>query len=101
LPAPDLDISRAGATAIAEFAAVGLPMVLVPYPYAAAGHQELNADAMVQGGAAVKIADRDFTADRFLAVLSDPQLDLARMGENAKKLGRPDAARQIAEAIWT
>ncbi|MFA5114142.1 MAG: undecaprenyldiphospho-muramoylpentapeptide beta-N-acetylglucosaminyltransferase [Candidatus Margulisiibacteriota bacterium] len=100
LAGADLVVSRAGATALAEFTVVGLPMVLVPYPYAAEDHQELNADVMVRGGAARKIADRDFTAERFLALLNDRTLDLPRMGENAKKLARPAAARLIAEALW-
>ncbi|MCU0641536.1 MAG: undecaprenyldiphospho-muramoylpentapeptide beta-N-acetylglucosaminyltransferase [Candidatus Margulisbacteria bacterium] len=101
LVSADLVISRAGATAIAEFTAAGLPMVLVPYPYAAAGHQDHNADALVKAGAALKIADRDFTAARLLALLEDGALDLAALAARSRKFARPEAAKRIAEAIWT
>jgi UDP-N-acetylglucosamine--N-acetylmuramyl-(pentapeptide) pyrophosphoryl-undecaprenol N-acetylglucosamine transferase len=100
LASADLVISRAGATAIAEFAAVGLPMILVPYPHAAEGHQELNADALVKAGAAVKIADRDLTAEKILSLLDSQTLDLAALSANSRRFARPDAARLIAEAIW-
>jgi UDP-N-acetylglucosamine--N-acetylmuramyl-(pentapeptide) pyrophosphoryl-undecaprenol N-acetylglucosamine transferase len=100
LASADLVISRAGATAIAEFTAAGLPMVLVPYPHAAEGHQDLNADAVAQAGAAIKVSDRDFTAEKLLSILSDRSLDLVKMGERARSLAHPEAARLIAEALW-
>src|SRR5258708_26054276 len=51
LASADLVVARAGGSAIAEMTAVGVPMVLVPYPYAG-GHQRLNAEPVERAGAA-------------------------------------------------
>src|SRR6266576_6386876 len=58
----DLVVSRAGVGTIAEAAAVGLPMILVPGTFGG-GHQEENASAMVAAGAAIRIADEELTGD--------------------------------------
>ena len=102
LAAADLVISRAGATAIAEFTCRGLPMVLVPFPYSAEGHQDLNARAVAEAGAGRVVADQEFTADKFAELAAGRGLDLAQMGAAAKRLGRPDAAAKIVERMtWT
>lgn len=54
--AADLVISRAGAGSIAEMVFCNAPMVLVPYPFAAHDHQNLNAEMMARYGAAKKIS---------------------------------------------
>lgn len=51
LRAADCTISRAGATSLAEISALGLPALLVPFPYAAEDHQTTNARAYVERGA--------------------------------------------------
>ena len=58
----DLVVSRAGVSTIAEATAVGLPMVLVPGTFGG-GHQEENAAAMVEAGAASRIADDQLTGE--------------------------------------
>jgi UDP-N-acetylglucosamine--N-acetylmuramyl-(pentapeptide) pyrophosphoryl-undecaprenol N-acetylglucosamine transferase len=99
LAAADLVVSRAGATALAEFACRGLPMVLVPFPYSAEGHQELNARAVVEAGAGTLVADNDFTPEKFVALLSEAGLDLAGMSLAARRMARPGAAAEIVERI--
>ncbi|MDD4179026.1 MAG: undecaprenyldiphospho-muramoylpentapeptide beta-N-acetylglucosaminyltransferase [Candidatus Margulisbacteria bacterium] len=99
LAAADLAVSRAGATAIAEFCARGLPMILVPFPYSAEGHQDLNAAMLAEAGAAVVVKNADFTAEKFLSLLGG-QLDLVGMGKAAGALARINAARIIVENIY-
>ncbi len=102
LAAADLAVSRAGATALAEFTCRGLPMVLVPFPYSAEGHQELNARAVAEAGAGIMVQDGEFTPERFAALVSGQGLDLAAMGAASQQLGRPDAAAKIVERMtWT
>jgi UDP-N-acetylglucosamine--N-acetylmuramyl-(pentapeptide) pyrophosphoryl-undecaprenol N-acetylglucosamine transferase len=60
----DLVLARAGASTLAELAAVGRPAILVPYPHAAGDHQAANAEAVARSGAAVVVSDRDFDAGR-------------------------------------
>ncbi len=99
--ASDLAVSRAGATAIAELELVGLPSLLVPYPYATEGHQMKNARAMEKAGASVVVPDSDFTADVLVSEmreLTGRRERLLAMADAARKLARPDAAVRVARA---
>jgi UDP-N-acetylglucosamine--N-acetylmuramyl-(pentapeptide) pyrophosphoryl-undecaprenol N-acetylglucosamine transferase len=60
--AADLVICRAGASSLAELARLGKPAILVPYPHAAENHQEANARAFEQSGAAVVLHDNELSA---------------------------------------
>ena len=59
LAAADLLVGRAGSSTLAEAAALGLPMVVVPYPHAG-GHQRANARSLERAGAARVVDDADF-----------------------------------------
>jgi len=96
----DLVLCRAGATTIAELLIVGLPAILVPYPYAADDHQRRNAEAVQAGGAATLILDRDLSPERLadeLVRLLDDADRRQQMGAAARALGRPEASRLVAE----
>jgi UDP-N-acetylglucosamine--N-acetylmuramyl-(pentapeptide) pyrophosphoryl-undecaprenol N-acetylglucosamine transferase len=100
--ASNLAISRSGAGGVLEFASVGLPSVLIPYPHAADNHQEKNADAFELAGAAVKIRKDDADPEKLggiiVDLLSNPN-QLARMSERAKLLAKIDAAKDIVETV--
>jgi UDP-N-acetylglucosamine--N-acetylmuramyl-(pentapeptide) pyrophosphoryl-undecaprenol N-acetylglucosamine transferase len=95
----DLIVSRAGVSTIAEAAAVGLPMILVPGTFGG-GHQEENAAAMVQAGAAAGIADADFTGGALLNALDRLDSDRLRaMARASQAAGRRDAAERVLAVL--
>ena len=93
-----LIVCRAGASTLAEITAVGRASLLVPYPFAANNHQEVNARFLGQAGAAEIILNKDFTgtvfAGKIRQFISAPDI-LAGMEEAARRLARPDAAKEI------
>gem|GEM_PF-47986 len=94
LAAADLVVGRAGSSTLAEVTAMGLPMVVVPYPHAA-GHQRANAGNLVEAGAARLIDDDAFDAEALLdaaRLLEDPAAHAA-MSAAARALARPGAGR--------
>ncbi len=101
LAAADLVVARAGGS-LFELAAHGRPAILVPYPHAAADHQTTNARWMARAGAAVTIPDAELNAARLAretaTLLADPQR-LRAMAAASARLGRPDAAREVAREL--
>ncbi|WP_018140225.1 undecaprenyldiphospho-muramoylpentapeptide beta-N-acetylglucosaminyltransferase [Thioalkalivibrio sp. ALJ7] len=95
----DLVICRAGALTVAEIAAAGLPAVFVPYPHAVDDHQTANAEALVQAGAAWRIADADLSADRVYGLLAPLDRETLRgRAVRAREQACPDTARRLADA---
>ena len=100
LAAADLVVGRAGSSTLAEVTALGLPIVIVPYPHAA-GHQTANARQLVEAGAGRLVDDADFGAEALLeaaSLLEDPAAHLA-MSAAARSLGRPGAAEAVADLV--
>ncbi|MGE5314717.1 MAG: undecaprenyldiphospho-muramoylpentapeptide beta-N-acetylglucosaminyltransferase [Acidobacteriota bacterium] len=99
--ASDLAVCRSGATTLAELTRLGKPAILVPYPHAAANHQELNARALVEAGAARMIEDAKVGAELRAAVtaLVNDAEGMETMRRKSRALGKPDAGRMIAERI--
>lgn len=100
LASADLVVGRAGSSTLAEVSAMGVPIVVVPYPHAA-GHQRANARALVDAGAARLIEDEAFDAGALLdaaTLLDDAPRHLA-MSAAARGLGRPGAAAAVAEIV--
>jgi UDP-N-acetylglucosamine--N-acetylmuramyl-(pentapeptide) pyrophosphoryl-undecaprenol N-acetylglucosamine transferase len=97
----DLVLSRAGAGTISEVSAAGIPLVLVPGPFAG-GHQRLNVKPYEAAGAAVSIPDAECDGPRLTRELSDIVHDPARYSKMVTamgSLGRPHAAQEVARLI--
>ncbi|HXQ52311.1 MAG TPA: undecaprenyldiphospho-muramoylpentapeptide beta-N-acetylglucosaminyltransferase [Stellaceae bacterium] len=97
-----LVISRAGASTVAELAAIGRPALLVPYRHAADDHQTANAKSLAASGAAWVMTESEFTpqalAARLALLLASPaQLEAAARA--AHRIGRPDAAERLADIV--
>ncbi|KAF0181932.1 MAG: UDP-N-acetylglucosamine--N-acetylmuramyl-(pentapeptide) pyrophosphoryl-undecaprenol [Nitrospirae bacterium] len=96
----DVVLCRAGATTLAEITAIGKPAVLVPYPFAASNHQELNAKKLEDMGAARVIFDRDLSGERVAEIFRTLYLDerlRAGIKRSAAAFGRVDAADRIVQ----
>lgn len=99
----DVVVCRAGALTLAELCAVGVGSVLVPFPQAVDDHQTRNAQYLVERGAALLLPQSDDLAPRLRAVLAELAGDPARrlaMARAARALARPDAAREVAAAVF-
>jgi UDP-N-acetylglucosamine--N-acetylmuramyl-(pentapeptide) pyrophosphoryl-undecaprenol N-acetylglucosamine transferase len=100
--AADAVVARAGATSIAELTVCGLASLLIPYPHATADHQDANARELERAGAALVLPQYGTSAtqlaDAVDGLLGDPAR-LAAMTAAARKLGRPDATRDIVAEL--
>ncbi|MBT8358624.1 MAG: undecaprenyldiphospho-muramoylpentapeptide beta-N-acetylglucosaminyltransferase [Desulfobacterales bacterium] len=94
----NLIICRAGATTVAELAAVGKGVIFIPFPFAADNHQVLNARTFTEAGAAEMILQQDLTGrvltEKIEYYASNKKV-LEAMASRAKSLGKPDAAKAI------
>lgn len=100
----DLALCRGGASTWAEITVVGLPAIIVPYPYHRDRQQERHARIAERHGAAVVLQDAATTADSIAAIAAPLLADTARleaMAARAKELGRPEAARKLADVVRT
>jgi UDP-N-acetylglucosamine--N-acetylmuramyl-(pentapeptide) pyrophosphoryl-undecaprenol N-acetylglucosamine transferase len=99
LAAVDLVLARSGST-VWEVAAAGRPAVFVPYPFATADHQALNAQYFVRAGGAIMVRelDLDDVPEIVRSLLDDP-VRLAQMGRAMLEAARPNAAEEIADEL--
>lgn len=98
----DLVVCRAGASTVAELAAVGLPAVFVPLPNAIDDHQTANARALVQAGAAFLVAQTDRLADALSVSLSSLTAQRLRaMAQATQALGAREALPRFLQQIET
>jgi UDP-N-acetylglucosamine--N-acetylmuramyl-(pentapeptide) pyrophosphoryl-undecaprenol N-acetylglucosamine transferase len=83
---------------IAELSAGGMASVLVPFPFAVDDHQTANARFLADQGAAILLPQKDMAPERLAGVIGG--LDRAKllgMARRARALGKPDAARVVAQ----
>jgi UDP-N-acetylglucosamine--N-acetylmuramyl-(pentapeptide) pyrophosphoryl-undecaprenol N-acetylglucosamine transferase len=97
----DLVLCRGGAGTLNELAAFGLPAIIVPLP-AADGHQEHNAQLLVNANAARMILQKDLTPERLIEEIQSLRANAElreTLRRNIKQFHRPRAAEAIAKAI--
>ncbi len=96
----DLVISRAGASTVAELTSIGKASILIPYPYAAYNHQEMNARRLLSRGACELILDRELNgevlAKRINKILTNPEI-MKEMEMASLAFGKPHAGEKIIE----
>jgi len=91
----DIVVSRAGATTLAELTALGKPALLIPYPYAAGQHQELNARKLLEMGAA-KILKGEPLAESIRELFKNETMR-REMQRISRSVGRPDACAKVVD----
>jgi UDP-N-acetylglucosamine--N-acetylmuramyl-(pentapeptide) pyrophosphoryl-undecaprenol N-acetylglucosamine transferase len=97
--AADLVVCRAGASSLAELAHLGKPAILIPYPFAAADHQEHNARSFERDGATIVLRDKELMeklSQTIFALLREPER-LKTMSKAMKQRDNPNAAKIVAE----
>ncbi len=98
----DLVVCRSGASSLAELTAFGKPAVVAPYPYAIGDHQMKNAQQLKAAGAVRIIPDSELANGALVKAvveLMSDQVTLAAMARQSRRMGRPDAAKRIAEHL--
>jgi len=100
----DMVMCRSGASTVAEITAAGKPAIFVPFPRAADDHQKRNAEALERAGAAVMLEETNLTSARLVREVSTLIADkdrLKQMGEAARRLAHPNAAKDIVRMAAT
>lgn len=100
--ASDVALTRSGAGTISELLAMGVPLLMVPYPHAADDHQRANALWVAGSGAGVMVPESDLGASRLRELLESFVLSdvaRARASEAALRLATPGATGAILDRI--
>jgi len=96
----ELVICRAGAATLAELTVCKKASILIPFPAATDNHQEMNAQAMVANGAALMFRESELTGERLAVQIRNLKANpeqLKKMERQAAMLGRPEAAKELAD----
>ncbi len=98
----DFVVSRAGATTLAELAVMGLPALLIPYPFAADNHQVTNGKYYMNGGGGLLLEEANATGEILAGIISErlhnPE-ELHTMAAKMRALAQPDAAGRIVDEL--
>ena len=99
--AADFIISRSGALSVSELCLVGKPVIFIPSPNVAEDHQTKNALAISAKDAAILIRESELEEkfeNQFLELISSEEMQ-NKLSENIKKLGKPNATKDIVDEI--
>lgn len=97
--ASDFVIARSGAATLAELSHVGLPSILIPYPFAADDHQTANAEIFERGGASFLVQESAASPQVLLEKVSRLMDQLSAMTQQCRALAHDDAAKRVAEIV--
>lgn len=96
----DIVLCRAGAMTVSELMLSGTASILIPLPHAIDNHQYFNAKILSDNDAGILIEQKDLTVDLLEKTINNLNKDkILQMGKNAKKLAKPDAAKQISNYL--
>ena len=102
MAAADIFISRAGAASCNEIAVSGTPCILIPSPNVTNNHQQVNAQAYVDKGAAVMVLQKECTAQRLMEEINGLLNDKQRYSDMCKALQEiaiPDCAERVCRIM--
>lgn len=102
LKSSDIVISRAGSLSISEICASGVAPILVPFPYAAANHQRINAKCLLEMGACVYLEDKDLEPNKLretIHLFLDNPIKMNYIKQNSFHLAKFDATEKIVECL--
>jgi UDP-N-acetylglucosamine--N-acetylmuramyl-(pentapeptide) pyrophosphoryl-undecaprenol N-acetylglucosamine transferase len=98
----DMLLCRSGATTLAEITVAGKAAILVPFPLATDNHQQKNAEALMQAGAAEMILQKDLTGQGLAVKIQyflTHREELRRMECKSRALGRADSTERIVDLV--
>jgi len=98
----ELVVCRAGATTLSELTVAKKASILIPFPFATDNHQEVNAQSLVQAGAALMFRESELTGEqlaREIRRLKEEPEKRRQMEKKAGLLGRPEAAKELADVL--
>lgn len=99
----NLVICRAGASTIAELTACGRAAILVPYPFAANNHQQLNAEYLVEQGAAVMVKDSELSGKKLAELIKElmhQPNQLSEMEKASARMAKKDAGKKVVDHCY-
>ena len=102
LKSSDIVISRAGSLSISEICASGAAPILIPYPYAAANHQRINAKYLLEVGACIYLEDKDLEPNKIreaVVSLVENPVKMNYLKQNSSHLAKFDATKRIVELL--
>jgi len=98
----ELVVCRAGATTLSELTVAKKASILIPFPFATDNHQEVNAQSLVKAGAALMFRESELTGEQLAREIrrlkEDPE-KRRQMEKKAGLLGRPEAAKELADVL--
>lgn len=103
MTAADLAVCRSGALTVTELGIVGLPAILIPFPYAAENHQYYNAKTIEDNKAGIIIEEKDLTCELLkekINIIMQDKKKIDEMALNAKRVEMKGAIDKIMKEIY-